>query len=82
MKSWLVKFQLHGRKFQIASKNVALAKGNILADYLISTAFDIIQLAKPKVRPRNEKKLQKKSLVEMMFFKVLFYQFFPSVIIT
>lgn len=50
MKSWLVKFQLHGRKFQIASKNVALAKGNILADYLISTAFDIIQLAKQKVR--------------------------------
>ena len=78
MKSWLVKFQLHGRKFQIASKNVALAKGNILADYLISTAFDIIQLAKQKVRPRNEKTLQKK----MMFFKVLFYQFFPSVIIT
>ena len=82
MKSWLVKFQLHGRKFQIASKNVALAKGNILADYLISTAFDIIQLAKQKVRPRNEKESQKKSLVEMMFFKVLFYQFFPSVIIT
>ena len=82
MKSWLVKFQLHGRKFQIASKNVALAKGNILADYLISTAFDIIQLAKQKVRPRNEKKSQKKSLVEMMFFKVLDYQFFPSVIIT
>ena len=30
------------------SKNVALANGNILADYLISTAFDIIQLAKQK----------------------------------
>ena len=57
MKSWLVKFQLHGRKFQIASKNVALAKGNILADYLISTAFDIIQLAKQKVRRRNGKNI-------------------------